>query len=385
MATDTPGRMSSTEILRAICTPFQQDRLLHILLVLALILTVFQPDAIRHFPQWVNWTTIMTLAGLMLLTKGIESSGYLDHAGRHILSRLRHERPLAIFLVTAAALLSTVLTNDIALFIVVPLTLGLRNVAALPVSRLIIFEALAVNAGSLLTPIGNPQNILLWQQSHLSFAAFTLQMLPLAAAVFGVLLLLTLLAFPNQAIAVRLNTDGATWDTRQLAICAVLYVGFVLALEFGHAGPGLIAVVACLLLLYRRLLITVDWSLMLVFILMFIDIRLLTGLSFLTPALDAIAAYSDLQILWAGLLGSQLISNVPATILLLKYLPASKVIAYAVNAGGFGLVLGSLANLIALRMASERKIWVQFHFYSIPLLVISGALAYFLLDFGPWW
>jgi len=96
----------------------------------------------------------------MLLTKGIEVSGYLDHAGRRILGRLRHERPLALFLVSAAAVLSTVLTNDIALFIVVPLTLGLRNVAALPVSRLIIFEALAVNAGSLLTPIGNPPEYL---------------------------------------------------------------------------------------------------------------------------------------------------------------------------------------------------------------------------------
>jgi len=109
--------------------------------------TLWHPDAVRDYPQWVNWTTIMTLAGLMLLTKGIEVSGYLDHAGRRILGRLRHERPLALFLVSAAAVLSTVLTNDIALFIVVPLTLGLRNVAALPVSRLIIFEALAVMPG----------------------------------------------------------------------------------------------------------------------------------------------------------------------------------------------------------------------------------------------
>lgn len=367
-------------IIQAIYRPFLQDRLLHILLALAVLLTIGQPQAVRAYPQWVNWTTIMTLAGLMLLTKGIEMSGYLDHAGRRILSRLRHERPLALFLVTAAAVLSTVLTNDVALFIVVPLTLGLRNVAALPVSRLIIFEALAVNAGSLLTPIGNPQNMLLWQQSHLSFVAFTLQMAPLAAAIFGVLLLLTLVAFPNQEIDVRLNAETGPANTRQLAVCALLYAGFVLALEFGHAGPGLIAVVLVMLLLYRQLLIAVDWSLLAVFILMFIDIRLLTGLSFLTPSLDAIATYTDEQIMWAGLLGSQLISNVPATILLLKYLPASKLIAYAVNAGGFGLVLGSLANLIALRMAGERKIWLQFHFYSVPMLIIGGALVYIFLD-----
>ena len=65
-------------------------------------------------------------------------------------------------MVFSAAVLSTFLTNDVALFIIVPLTLTLRRLCEIPVSRLIIFEALAVNAGSLLTPIGNPQNILLW-------------------------------------------------------------------------------------------------------------------------------------------------------------------------------------------------------------------------------
>jgi Na+/H+ antiporter NhaD/arsenite permease-like protein len=55
-------------------------------------------------------------------------------------------------------------TNDIALFIVVPLTLGLHGMASLPTTRLVIFEALAVNAGSVLTPMGNPQNLFLWQR-----------------------------------------------------------------------------------------------------------------------------------------------------------------------------------------------------------------------------
>ncbi|MCL7680038.1 SLC13 family permease, partial [Klebsiella pneumoniae] len=87
-------------------------------------------------------------------------------------------RSLALFLVCAAALLSTFLTNDVALFIVVPLTLTLKKLCAIPVNRLIIFEALAVNAGSLLTPIGNPQNILLWGRSGLAFGEFILHMAP---------------------------------------------------------------------------------------------------------------------------------------------------------------------------------------------------------------
>jgi di/tricarboxylate transporter len=106
------------------------------------------------------------------------------------LRRFATERRLAMFMVLAAALLSTFLTNDVALFIVVPLTITLKRLCEIPVNRLIIFEALAVNAGSLLTPIGNPQNILIWGRSGLSFAGFIAQMAPLAGAMMLTLLLL---------------------------------------------------------------------------------------------------------------------------------------------------------------------------------------------------
>lgn len=364
---------------RALAAPFLRDRLLHVLLVLALLLSLGGTAALADYPRWVDWPTILVLAGMILLTKGIELSGYLEHLGRHIINRLGHERPLALFLVGAAALLSTVLTNDIALFVVVPLTLGLRNLAGLPIARLVIFEALAVNAGSLLTPIGNPQNILLWQRSHLSFAAFTWQMAPLAVLLLALLCMLTAWSFPNQPIRLALQETRRSWDTRLLAFCAVLYIGFVLAVELGHPGWGLLGVLACVLARYPRLVLDVDWSLIAVFILMFVDIRLLTLSAPLQPWLDGIPHYAPHQVFLAGLLGSQLISNVPTTILLVKYLPASKLIAYAVNAGGFGFMLGSLANLIALRLLGERDAWWRFHVYSVPCLVVGGAIAYLLV------
>ena len=143
--------------------PFVQsllrDRFLHLLLIIACVLSAIVPFVPASWPAAIDWHTIITLSGLMLLTKGIELSGYFDVLGRKMARRFVTERQLAIFMVLAAALLSTFLTNDVALFIVVPLTLTLKKWCAIPVNRLIIFEALAVNAGSLLTPIGNPQNI----------------------------------------------------------------------------------------------------------------------------------------------------------------------------------------------------------------------------------
>ena len=366
-------------ILRPLVAPFLKDRLLHLLLLLAAVLAAFHPAAVALAPRAIHLPTLLTLSGLMLLTKGIEVSGALDHAGRHMLNHLTHERTLALFLVAFSALLSTVLTNDIALFIVVPLTLGLRNLAGLPIGRLVIFEALAVNAGSLLTPIGNPQNILLWQLSHLSFTAFTWQMAPLALALTMLLMGFTALVFPNRRITVRLPQETAPWQGTLMLYCSLLYAAFVVSVEWGHPGWGLAGVLAGMALLRPRLLSQVDWSLIAVFALMFVDICLLTGFDEIRNLLQALSHGSPRLQFAGGVLASQVISNVPATILLTQWMPANTVLAYAVNVGGFGFVLGSLANLIALRMVPERGLWWRFHFYSVPFLVFGSAVALLLL------
>lgn len=168
----------------------QGDRFFQLLILVGVGLSFFVPFAPKSWPAAIDWHTIITLSGLMLLTKGVELSGYFDVLGRKMVRRFATERRLAMFMVLAAALLSTFLTNDVALFIVVPLTITLKRLCEIPVNRLIIFEALAVNAGSLLTPIGNPQNILIWGRSGLSFAGFIAQMAPLAGAMMLTLLLL---------------------------------------------------------------------------------------------------------------------------------------------------------------------------------------------------
>lgn len=128
-----------------------RDRFFHLLFIIGAVLSIFVPFAPHTWPAVIDWRTIITLSGLMMLTKGVELSGYFDVLGRKMVRRFATERRLALFMVFSAAVLSTFLTNDVALFIIVPLTLTLRKLCEIPVSRLIIFEALAVNAGSLLT------------------------------------------------------------------------------------------------------------------------------------------------------------------------------------------------------------------------------------------
>ncbi|WP_054180008.1 anion transporter [Trabulsiella odontotermitis] len=356
-----------------------RDRFLHLLIVIGILLSFLVPFAPQKWPAAIDWHTIITLSGLMLLTKGVELSGYFDVLGRKMARRFVTERQLALFMVLAAALLSTFLTNDVALFIIVPLTLTLKKWCAIPVNRLIIFEALAVNAGSLLTPIGNPQNILLWGRSGLSFTTFIGQMFPLALAMMLTLLVLCWFCFPAKKLVFQSSDRTPQWSPVLVWSCLAFYLVFLVALELKLELWGLVLIAAGFLLLARRVVLSVDWSLLLVFVAMFIDVHLLTQLPALHHLLTGVGQFSDGG-LWLTAIGlSQFISNVPSTILLLNYVPPTTLLAWAVNVGGFGLLPGSLANLIALRMANDRRIWWRFHLYSLPVLVWAALVGYLLL------
>jgi Na+/H+ antiporter NhaD/arsenite permease-like protein len=355
----------------------RRDRLVQVLLLGLLLLAVFAPIRIAAYPRMVDWPTIATLAGLLTLTKGVETSGYLPHVARRLVGMMPNERALALLLVAATGLLSTVLTNDVALFVMVPLTLTLARAGA-PLGRLVIFEAMAANAGSTATPIGNPQNLFLWQLSGTSFLEFVLALLPLAAAMMLALAGLTLLAFSARPLKFDADDAPQETDRRLLTVALLLYPPFLILTDLHHPLAALLLVALPFLILWRRVLEQVDWALILIFILMFIDLRQVANL----PALHQWVAHWHPermpQLFLLGVGASQVISNVPAAILLAEYSRDWKTIAFAVDAGGFGLLIGSLANIIALRMAPERGIWLRFHAWSLPFLLAAAGMAWWL-------
>lgn len=363
------------------------DGLLWLLLLVLLCLSLAAPDQIRHYPALVDWPTMATLTGLLILTKGVELSGFLHRLGEHLVARMQTQRTLALCLVGATALLATFLTNDVALFVVVPLTLSLHRLGAdvpqqmppLWLTRLIIFEALAANAGSALTPIGNPQNLYLWQQSHVPFFTFVSSMLALALLLLVPLLLLTACVFPGIPLPVPAPHAAPPVRRPLLLLCLTLYLPFLLLTDLHQAPAALLVLVALFLVTGRQVLARTDWALLLVFVLMFIDLRLIAA----TAPVRVLFFASDLgqvpHLYLAAIAASQLISNVPATILLAQYSHDWRTLAYGANIGGAGLAIGSLANIIALRMASRRQAWLLFHAYSIPFLLVTGALTYYWL------
>ncbi len=358
---------------------FVQEKLLVILAVIGFWLCIAGHLSLSHVFRLVEWQTVGALFGLLILSYGLEQSGYLEHFGRHLIRRLRTERQMALFFVIASSFLAAFMTNDISLFIVVPLALAVgQRLKAFPLGRLVIFIAMAVNVGSSLTPVGNPQNLFLWQSAHVSFFHFTRVMLPLVVLLFFVLLIGVWAAFSSRSLMPHELQDVAPLDRRLLATSLVLYPLFLIALDYGYLWLALTIVVSLFLLRVRRVFRRMDWALLLIFILMFIDFKVLAALPLVhSLALQSLASrYGGYK---SGVLFSQVLSNVPAAILLQSFHPSWQHLAWGVDVGGFGLAIGSLANLIALRLARIKNLWVEFHYWSLAMLGISFVVGLLLL------
>ncbi|MGH8215271.1 MAG: SLC13 family permease [Rhodanobacteraceae bacterium] len=359
----------------------RRDYLLQALLLLVVVLAIIDRRGPREYLRWLDLPTLAGLTGLLILTEGVRRSGHVQRFALHLVAQLRTERSLAFVLVALSALLAPVLTNDVALFLVVPLTLAIDRVARIPRQRLVIFEALAVNAGSTFSPIGNPQNLLLWQHSGLGLFGYVAALAPTGAILLGVLLVACGFAFPAKPLQLYgSRVDPALRvDTPLLGGSLLLLAAMVAAMQWDVAIPAALVVIAIGLLFFRRVLAGVDWALLVTFAAMFVGLGHLAALPVAQAHVGALA-WQDPRITYAGGIAlSQVISNVPAAVLLQHYTSKLTLLAAAVNVGGSGLMIGSLANLIALRLDGSRGIGWRFHVWSVPYLVVTAALVAFLV------
>jgi Na+/H+ antiporter NhaD/arsenite permease-like protein len=153
----------------------------------------------------------------------------------------------------------------------------------------------------------------------------------------------------------------------------------VLLADAHHPLPALIAVTIVLLAVQRKAVLKIDWLLLLIFVLMFVVLRTAAALPWIHDAIAHARLDSPLRVFAAGAILSQGISNVPAAILLSEFTHDWRALAFGVSVGGFGFAIGSLANLIAVRLAKEPRMWLPFHLVSIPFALASAVLGAWLL------
>ncbi|AYZ66854.1 citrate transporter [Burkholderia multivorans] len=359
-----------------------QEPVLAVLVAGFILLQWVRPQPFGVLVDRVDWQTVATLAGLLMLTKALELSGCLMWLAHRIVHHVHSERSLAMLLVGFSAALAMWLTNDVALFVVVPLMVSLRALTPLPFRRLVIVVALAVNAGSVATPLGNPQNLFLWQLSGVSFSRFVLTLGPLAIALMILLLAVTACAFRAKPLDLSADVVALPVQRMQALVAAALFAAFVLLADAHHALHSLIAVAIVLAVVRRDAVLKIDWLLLLIFVLMFVVLRTAAALPAIHDAIAHARLDTPLRVFAAGAMLSQGISNVPAAILLSEFTRDWRALAFGVSVGGFGIAIGSLANLIAVRLAKEPRMWLPFHLVSIPFAIASAVLGGWLLVHG---
>ena len=361
----------------------REETVLLLLLALFIILTAVIPGHIHEYHEFIDWKTIITLLCLIITATGIKESGYLEKAAKRILGCIHNERTLAFFMVYLSAALSTFLTNDITLFIVVPLTLGMQRILKNDLMKVVIFEAIAVNAGSTLTPIGNPQNIFLWHNWGNTFASYMFNMLLPSAVMASVLAVFIMIFFRSSRLV--FNTENEIFCVKNPGIDTKKNLGFIsfglmavfiVALQFRWYFYMLPVIIFFFLVYERKVLARVDWLLILAFAFMFIDFALIARAKPVLDVLRLIDMSNAVNVYLSSALISQFISNVPGAIFMSRFSNNWETIAYGVNIAGNGTIIGSLANIIAIRLLKPKgpDIWLTFHFYSIPFFIITGAV-----------
>jgi len=357
---------------------FRKNIFLSSLIVISIGLAIYISQPLVNFPNYVDWNTIIALSGLLLITMGIKESGFFFFLAYRISRQIKNERFLALFLIFVSAVLSMFLTNDIALFIIVPLTLSLQDISDNDYSKMVVFEAIAVNVGSSLTPIGNPQNIFLWHKWGISFPDFVNELAPLILLLSVLLFIFTYFSFPSKPITQN-HSQHPIVERKMFFLSSVLLILFVFAIDLKFEKYFLIIILLSFLLFYRKVIIKAEWALVLLFIFIFIDIHLLSKLRVIHNLFSRLDFSNMNTIYFSGAFLSQIISNVPTTVLLSHYSSNFKIIAYGVNIGGNGLLIGSFANLIALNFMNSKSKYFIFHIYSISFFFITLILGWLLL------
>ncbi len=385
---DRMNRIPSN-IIASLLSFAQRELVLLIFLLLLLIMFPFCSCNIWQLVSFVDKKTVVSLAGLLVVATALKESGYFSYLASKMLSYIKTERVLAIFFVCISAVLATFLTNDIALFIVVPLTLAFEKFVNMDVIKLVIFEAIAVNVGSALTPIGNPQNLYLWHRWGISFLSFVREMFPVVLLLWIVLLLFVWLAFPNQQIKKKQSITMFSYQENSLFfLSSISLLVFIICLEFGYVYAPFVLICTIYGIFYREIFVRTDWLLILIFILIFIDFHILSTLSIIknfvhSAIVSPSMAFSNVKIFLSSVITSQVISNVPASIFLSEFSTDWKAICYGVNVGGNGLLWSSLANIIALRLLRKRtkesKIWLEFHLFSLPYFFLTTIIICWFL------
>ncbi len=349
---------------------FKRELMLSVSLLAAIVSLFITPPSVKLFSA-IDWKTLAILFMLLTVLEGFKKESIFNPL-LNMISKFGGMTLLTCFFVYGVFFTSMFVTNDVSLIIFVPLTIilfraGNKEHYILPV---LTFENIAAIRGSLLTPFGSPQNLFLFNQSGINAFDFVKMMFPLWAGSFLLLLIFILVLYrKNLREEISVNKDDVCtpWeDSHRLK--RIVYL-FLFALVIGTIvsrtswWPYITIFTAIMLLTFDgKILLQTDYVLLLTFLCFFIFSSSICGNEKIAALLaESVTGH---EYAWSILL-SQLISNVPASIVLwpfitketaaegLYFYSGLKPLLYGLDSAGLCSIIGSLASVINLRIYSR--------------------------------
>ncbi len=333
-------------VFNAIVHWLKQEKVLCIAAVCTLITMFFVPPDGIYF-SYIDLRVLCLLLCLMAVVAGFQHCGAFQWLAVRLLQSSRSGTILGVVLVLLPFFSAMLVTNDVALLTFVPFTLLLLEQigcvqCAIPV---LVLQTIAANLGSMATPVGNPQNLFLYAFYELAPGEFFSVTMPLTLVSLLCLLVSALPLLPRQLPALQLH--GELGSRRALAIYGVLFL-FCLLSVFRILPYGILTVIVLLTIavLDKSLLKELDYGLLATFVCFFIISGNLGRLDVVRTALQQLLEHSPLL---TAVAASQVISNVPAAVLLSGFTGDWASLLEGVNIGGLGTPVASLASLITLK------------------------------------
>lgn len=333
-------------------TGFLKKEVVLCIAALLAILSMFLVPPDSGYKNYIDYRVLAVLFSLMTVMAGLRQIGVFDKIAHVMLKKADDFRKLSFIMVFLCFFSAMFITNDVALLTFVPFTLLLLSMAGLKEQAipLVVYETVAANLGSMLTPVGNPQNLYLYTASGMEILDF----LKITAPIVGIsALLLVICCMGSKRLPVSISTNDVSAERlngRNKAeltfFCIVFGLSLLTVLKVIPVQIPFLAALLGTLIVHRKVLLKVDYCLLLTFVCFFIFTGNMGRIEALSAWLRQIMAGRELLI---SFFASQIISNVPAAALLSGFTGNYPALIEGTNIGGLGTLIASLASLISYK------------------------------------
>lgn len=359
----------------------KQEAVAIIAFIAAIISCIFVP--VTNYVSYIDTDLIGVMFGFMAVVAGFSVNNVFKVLSEQVAALAKDTRNLALALVFMVLFMSMLITNDVALIAFIPFTVMMYEKIDKSPVYVIVLQTVAANMGSAFTPFGNPQNLYLFSASKMTSSEFFSLTLPVTA-VSMLMLFIGCMMIKKEPIFLEKDEQKATvQNPKYLLLYAALFILCILSV-FNVVDTISVFASVCVVvaIIQPSVFVKVDYGLLATFACFFIFVGNVKNIPEVTQFISSVISGHEFE---SSVLCSQIISNVPASVMLSAFTDDYKSLILGTDIGGLGTLIASLASLISYKSylrseKSDSKKFINcFTIVNIIFLAVLVPMAKFVI------